>query len=108
MLYDSSYTNKLSRDLIFTIGRLTGKQQKDKLVLLIPKVSQQPDGTSCGLYAIANLTSVILKADPQVQRYNQSKLRSSLLSYCETAQLHAFPKNRGRAPVTQTPTAIEI
>ena len=76
MLYDSSYTNKLSRDLIFTIRRLAGKQQKDKLVLLIPKVSQQPDGTSCGLYAIANLTSVILKADPQVQRYNYAKLRA--------------------------------
>ena len=54
-------------------------------------VSQQPDGTSCGFYAVATLTSIFLKLDTQAQRYKHKKLRISLLSFMEAAELKAFP-----------------
>ena len=108
MLHDSSITKTFSRHLVQTIRRLAGKIANQRLVLMMPKVAQQTDGASCGYFAVANLTSIVLKLDPRLQRYSQTKLKGSLLNFVERIQLELFPKNSGRAPTVQDPIAIEI
>ena len=78
-----------------------------------PETSQtndldQTDGSTCGYFAVANLTSIVLKLDPRLQRYNQTKLKGSLLNFAERGQLEIFPRKSGRASTVQNPIAVEV
>ena len=83
-------------------------QKGEKLILMMPKVQQQQDGTSCGFHAVANLVAVALGLDPQMQKYDSKKLRPSLNEFLKNAELQSFPKLRGRLPASQPAVAIEI
>ena len=62
---------------------------------VIPKaVTKQPDGTSCGVYAVAFATSLILGKDPCCVRYstNAAKMRIHFMQIINTKTLTHFPE----------------
>ena len=58
------------------------------------KVQQQPVGVSCGIYAYAFATSVVMGRDPSKERYSidEALMRHHFIRIVETESLLLFPQ----------------
>ena len=74
-LHDSALPSYQSDNLKQTIKQLAGNDT-EKLVITAPVVQRQHDGFSCGCYAVANMTSIILdpSSDLSLQFYDKNEL----------------------------------
>ena len=110
-LYDSGLPSHLSDNLKQTIKQLAGNDT-EKLVITAPVVQRQHDGFSCGYYAVANMTSIILdpSSDFILQFYDQKELIPHVKSILiDSNRVSAFPPGRrGRRPATKTPPMFTI
>ena len=109
-LYDSTLPSHLSDNLKQTIKQLAGNDT-EKLVITAPVVQRQHDGFSCGYYAAANMTSIILdpSSDLSLQFYDQTELISHAKSILiDSNPVPALPPRRtGRRPAAKT-FAIDV
>ncbi len=60
--------------------------------LLYLDVAYQPDGDSCGLYALANATALCAGKDPTTILYNHGKMRSHLHECFSKKRISPFPE----------------
>ena len=60
-------------------------------------VQRQIGANDCGLFAIANVTSLCLGSDPHLLRYDQSQMRNHLCKCFENNLMTVFPE-KGMAP----------
>ena len=95
-LYDSLNATTISANLSEQIQALYFKRAGSGSVSLIP-VQKQPNVTDCGLYAIANTTSLAYGEAPEKNLYDEKEMRDHLLSCFEAMVLIPFPtKSRSR------------
>ena len=92
ILYDS-LNLKPTNELLKQIAKLYSPDES-----VIPSFHQadipfpQQGCTDCGLYAIAYVTEIIFGQNPASAVYDQSKMRSHLMSCLESRQILPFPK----------------
>ncbi len=67
----------------------TGESQLKPLYL---DVASQPDGDSCGLYALANATALCAGKDSTTIMYNHGKMRSHLHECFSKKRISPFPE----------------
>ena len=65
-------------------------------------VQQQQGGADCGLFAIANATSICFGLDPVHVTYQQCNMRDHLLKCIEANQLTPFPQEEKRRVITSS------
>ena len=61
----------------------------------------QAGGSDCGLFAIANATTVVVKKDPGKFFYDQKKMRRHLFECLEKRKITLFPVKRERLKYRQ-------
>ena len=110
-LYDSALPSHLSDNLKQTIKQLAGNDT-EKLVITAPVVQRQHDGFSCGYYAVANMTSIILdpSSDLSLQFYDKNELIPHVKSILiDSNPVSAFlPRRKGRRPTAKNPRTFTI
>ena len=97
----SSHTKKVLADLMRT---------KDKAITVNYTDVQWQSGTSdCGLFALAFATSVCTGQDPTTTLYDQTQMRSHLLSCLGEQKITPFPcKTKGRRGKKTHNTTTEV
>ncbi|CAB0044481.1 unnamed protein product [Trichogramma brassicae] len=94
-LYDSlcriEYTMLASDEKKYLKKRFPEVEESN---ILIPWVTRQPDGISCGVYAIAFAVEIALGGNPTLVNYSQDvmRMRSHLVEIIRTKQLSLFPR----------------
>ena len=90
-LYDS-LNMAPSSDLTYQISHLVGCDPAEpSLHINIMSVDRQTNGNDCGLYALANATSLVHGLDPCNMAYDQAQMRRHLLECIENNDLIVFP-----------------
>ena len=79
----SSSVKKIIAELMHTDGK--------HIVFEHMNVQQQKGGSDCGLFAIANATTLCYGEDPVTFEYNQEAMRAHLLKAIELKALVQFP-----------------
>ena len=77
-IYDSLY-NRLNRSMEKQLAQIYGKNQGSLTVDFYP-VHRQSDGSSCGVFAIANATALCHGLDPTTLVYDEPLIRNRLLA----------------------------
>ncbi len=80
------------KEIIPQITQLV-KTGESQLKLLYLDVASQPDGDSCGLYALANATALCAGKDPTTIMYNHDEMRSHLYKCFVNNSISPFPRN---------------
>ena len=62
-----------------------------ELCIRVAAVQQQTNGTNCGLFAIANATSLLHGIDPETVTFNEYETREHLINCIEGKKLFPFP-----------------
>lgn len=60
-------------------------------IIVLKGVQKQQGGKECGLYAIANATSIAFGRDPLELSYNEVAMRKHLVEYFSCQDLKPFP-----------------
>ena len=90
-VYDSaSYTVICHMKMEMVVASLVSTSA-DNLRVLFPNVSLQTNGYDCGLYAIANATTLAYGIDPSTQVYILRMVREHLFKCLEQKHLEPFP-----------------
>ena len=80
----------------------------DKVVTLsFPKIQQQIDSSSCGLFSLANAYTLCEGKDPVMIKYDASRMRSHFLSCIQQKEISAFP-SKNIEIICSGPTITEI
>ena len=66
-------------------------EEGPEITLTIKSVQQQRNGTVCGVFSIAFLTSILHGHDPTTQIYKRDKLREHLLAWMNNGYVTPFP-----------------
>ena len=90
MVYDSLRSGDLPLSVKEVIAALL-KCDKKKIFLLFPDVQQQPNSSSCGLFALANAYTLCEGKDPTKVKYDVSLMRTHLLHCVQKHEFTAFP-----------------
>jgi len=73
-------------------------KSNDKVIRLnFPVIQQQPDTSSCGLFALANAYTLCEGKDPVSINYDVNKMRSHFLSCIFNKEFNAFPSTKSRS-----------
>ena len=91
-LYDSKYNGTLKDDLQDQLRALYAS--KKSLEVKVQRVQQQQGSSDCGLFTIAYLLSLAAGSDPVKQKYQQSEMRSHLLTCLKEKTPKPFPVER--------------
>ena len=67
-------------------------EEGPNIVLNIKSVQQQQNGTDCGVFSIAFLTSLLNGEDPSTTAYHNDQLRTHLLTCIANGCLSSFPQ----------------
>ena len=86
-IYDSPHTT-IDEESIELVTNMFGCEDS---FVRVPKVQIQTGGTDCGLFAIANMTSLAYGIDPLVMSYEQRKMRAHLMECLGKGKLIPFP-----------------
>ena len=103
-VYDSLNPNKLSDSTLHTIRNYHGQS----CIVKIMNIQRQKGFKDCGLFAIANATSICHGDDPTALIYVQDEMRQHLLDCLEKRDMSPFPhevalvKRRKRCRSTQS------
>ena len=62
-----------------------------KKPIQFPKIQNQPNTSDCGLFAMANATSILLKLDPCMITYQTDSMRNHLLNMFNAKEIKQFP-----------------
>jgi Ulp1 family protease len=89
-IYDSNGSSHCSEDIKNFIRKVY-KNSKKQLKIIMYKVQPQNDGSSCGLHALANATSLALGADPILQLFSKEEMRSHTKHCLETEIPSMYP-----------------
>lgn len=102
-VYDSFY-RYLHADTCNVISQLTNFKN-DNITVIMPAIQRQTNGSSCGLFAVAFATSLLMGNDPCMIAYDQSKMRQHLKDCFTKRLLTEFPQST-KAPFMQETTVI--
>ena len=87
-VYDSLNPNKLSDSTLYTIRNYHGQS----CIVKIMNILRQKDYKDCGLFAIANATSICQRDDPTAALiYVQDEMLQHLLDCLEKRDMSPFP-----------------
>ncbi|KAJ8673527.1 hypothetical protein QAD02_005437 [Eretmocerus hayati] len=94
LIYDSLNREFLDEEVVRYFNHRYPNIRRTKIVYV--PVTQQPDGKSCGVYASAFLTHIILGNDPSAFHFseNATMMRNHLYEIIVTGRLRIFPKNQ--------------
>ena len=67
------------------------KCDKKKIFLLFPEVQQQPDSSSCGLFALAYAATLCEGKDPTKTKYDFPCMRTHFLDCLQKKKFISFP-----------------
>ena len=84
------------------LAQIYWKNQGSLAVDFYP-VQRQTDGTSCGVFAVANATALCHGLDPTTLVYDEKQMRKHLLACLTTRNFDPFPvvhKNRPKAAIS--------
>ena len=87
-LYDSPFHGVIIDDLELQVRNLLGN--KFKKIYVMP-VQQQPNGSDCGVFAIAFATSFIYTLTPHVPQFHVSQMRPHLSACLKANVITPFP-----------------
>ena len=87
-LYDSLFRDVIIDDLELQVQNLLGNNFK-KIYLMLAQ--QQPNGSDCGMFAIAFATSLIYTMTPHVPQFHVSQMRPHLLACLKASVITLFP-----------------
>ncbi|EDO31540.1 predicted protein [Nematostella vectensis] len=90
-VYDSLNSGTVTSFTLKQIFAIVHKQEPE-IIINIKPVQQQNDGTDCGVFAIAFVTSILNGQDPSTASYNSKRLRPHLLSCIKNGRLSPFPE----------------
>ena len=81
----------VQRELFSALTATTTGDTYPQLTVRIIAVQQQQNGTDCGVFALAYVTSLLHGQDPESVTYDTSKLRSHLLHCLHQGHMSPFP-----------------
>ena len=105
-VFDSYQTGK---SLTFSTKEAIAAMIKshDKVIMLnFPVVQQQPNTSSCGLFALANAYTLCEGKDPVSINYDVNNMRSHFLSCIFNKEFNAFPSTKSKS-LSRTSTHVE-
>ena len=97
-IYDSLYPtiSKQTCQHICHFWKSKGKEATFKLA----NVQRQPNGSDCGVFALAFATELAHGCNPVFCRYSVPKMREHLLTCLESGKMQPFPQTKRRIPHT--------
>ena len=98
-LYDSAYPSA-SKYTLEVIAKLI-RSAEQSFQVHIMNVAKQSGSVDCGLYTLANLTSLLLKTDPTTVIFDKDELRPHLVEMLECGKISMFPVKLHRWPVSR-------
>lgn len=107
-VFDSSYQK--GKSLTFSTKEAIAAMIKshDKVIKLhFPAVQQQPDTSSCGLFALANAYTLCEGKDPVSINYDVNNMRSHFLTCIYNMEFNAFPSTKFKSSLSTTSTCVE-
>jgi len=87
-VYDSWYTKWDETKLAMVRKQFRCNSHGIKVV---KEVQKQETGAECGLYAVANATSIAFGMDPTKLVYNEARMRAHLVHCFSQKDLEPFP-----------------
>ena len=89
-VYDSLRSGDLPMSVKEVIAALI-KCDKKKIFLIFPEVQQQPDSSSCGLFALAYAATLCEGKDPTKTKYDFPCMRTHFLNCLQKKKFISFP-----------------
>ena len=89
-MYDSLYCGNIPSHVVKQICSIVHYMGRE-LCIRVATVQQQTNGTNCGLFAIANATSLLHGIDPETVTFNEYETREHLLNCIEGKKIFPFP-----------------
>ena len=91
-LYDSLYHDVILGDLEHQMHNLVG----ENFQLSIPPVQQQPNGSDCGVFAIAFATHLVYTPGLNIPQFNLAEMRPHLSNCLRTGHILPFPTTESK------------
>ena len=108
-IYDSlnptTLSEELSKQLCLMYGR--GKENGATSVKLA-NIQAQSNGVDCGLYVVANATTIAFGEDPEEKLYKDKEMRQHLMQCFEAQILTPFPAHGRKRRKTKPQPAVLI
>lgn len=105
-IYDSLNQKKLHKHHEQFLRRLFPTYRFDKKPVKFPVVQNQPNGSDCGVFAIAFAISLLFRIKPENVKYNHTLMRSHLTKIFESNIIEHFPQDIKFAPQKVLPLAL--
>ncbi|XP_031553855.1 uncharacterized protein LOC116290875 [Actinia tenebrosa] len=93
-IYDSSNHGNVSSYVKKQVAAIL-HEEGPEITINIKSVQQQQNGTDCGVFSIAFLTSLLHGGDPATRTYRNNKLREHLLTCILNGYVTPFPEDQG-------------
>ena len=98
VLFDSAFTSSrtnLTNAIKISLGQLFRGERAEHVRYRYAAMQQQTGGTVCGLMAIAVMTDLLFKNDPELIHYDQKQMRDHFINCCIRNRLVPFPRTQG-------------
>ena len=96
-IYDSSSGGNVTNHVKKQVAAIL-LEEGQEITLNIKSVQQQQNGTDCGVFSIAFLTSLLHGHDPSTKNYRNNELRSHLLPCITNGYVTPFPEYSAAEP----------
>ena len=95
-VYDSAHMSRVNLQVQKCMAQLIDVGTTNRMTIKWMESDQQKNGSDCGVYAIANLVTILFNIDPLSITYDRTELRPHLLRCLEEGRFKPFPTKRAK------------